>query len=134
MLICSAEDDVVGAFLAVRPEQEERGVCFFSHFLELFSGFEGVHVVLSGEEGGAGASERALREARCTRSLKRVTTSLLVLLPLRKSVFFAPSTSLGYFLRYLRTALMDFGFSIIYFNNAKLVPTYRLQKMISVAD
>lgn len=118
MFVGPAEDEVVGAFLAVRAEQEERGVCFFCHFLELLSRFEGVHVVLSGEERGTGASERALRGAMGTRSLKRARTSLLVLLPLMKSVFLAPSTSLGYFLRYLRTALMDFGFSIIYFNNA----------------
>lgn len=120
MLVCSAEDDVVGPFLAVRPEEEERGICFFCHFLELFPRFEWMDVVLSGEQGGTSASERALHEAIFTRSLKRVITSLLVLLPLRKRVFFTPSTSLGYFLRSLRMALMDFGFSIIYFNNAKL--------------
>ena len=51
MFVCPADDDVVGSFLAVRAKEEERGICLFGNFLELFSRLEGMDVVFAGEKG-----------------------------------------------------------------------------------
>lgn len=90
MFVGPSQDDVVGPLLAVRSEKEEGGIGLLCDLLQFFPGLEGVDVVLACEECGVGASESALGGGRSTRSLKKVVTSWLVLLPRRKRVFLTP--------------------------------------------